>query len=155
MPKVVVSDTSCFITLTNIGELQLLQKLYQKVYTTQDVADEFGDKLPDWIQILEPKDKQKQQMLEFQIDKGEASAITLALEISAELIILDDYKARLTATKLGIEITGTLGVIIKSKINGIISSIQPILNKLHKTNFRISESLIEEAFKEAGESYEP
>lgn len=120
MPKVVVSDTSCFITLANIGELELLQKLYQTVCTTQVVAEEFGEELPSWVEIISPADRQKQQMLEFQIDKGEASAIALALEISAELIILDDYKARLTAEKLGLDITGTLGIIIRAKKNGII-----------------------------------
>ncbi|WP_350126926.1 hypothetical protein [Imperialibacter sp.] len=46
MPKVVVSDTSCFIALTNINELDILQKLYEQVYSTQEVEAEFGEKLP-------------------------------------------------------------------------------------------------------------
>ncbi|MEL6256742.1 MAG: DUF3368 domain-containing protein [Bacteroidota bacterium] len=151
MPKIVVSDTSCFIALTNIGELSLLQKLYTHLFTTEDVADEFGESLPDWVEVLSPTDKQKQQLLEFQIDRGEASAIALALEISADAIILDDYKARIAAEKLGLEVTGTLGIIIKSKNQGIIDSIKPILEKLQKTNFRLSNQLIAEAIRLAGE----
>lgn len=77
--------------------------------------------------ILPVKDRQKQQLLEFQIDKGEASAIALALEIGADLVILDDYKARIVAEKMGLQITGTLGAIIKAKKNGIIESIRPAL----------------------------
>ncbi|MEQ9298178.1 MAG: DUF3368 domain-containing protein [Cyclobacteriaceae bacterium] len=90
--------------------------------------------------------------MEFQVDKGEASAITLALELPADLIILDDYKARVAAVGLGLEITGTLGIIIKSKMNHIIPSIKPVLEKLRKTNFRISEALVREALMISGES---
>ncbi|MEQ8413628.1 MAG: DUF3368 domain-containing protein [Imperialibacter sp.] len=151
MPKVVVSDTSCFIALSNIGKLEILQKLYGQIYSSEEVEAEFGEKLPPWINILALSDKQKQQMLEFQVDKGEASAITLALEIDANLIILDDYKGRLAAEKLGLEITGTLGVIIKAKKKGIISTIKPLLELLKKSAFRLSDSLTEEALKEAGE----
>lgn len=90
----------------------------------------------------------KQQLLEFQIDRGEASAIALELEIGADLIILDDYKARLAAEKLGLQITGTLGAIIKAKKSGFISSIRPCLEKLQKIDFRLSTVLVEEALRE-------
>ncbi len=151
MLKVVVADTSCLIALSNIGELEILKKLYREVITTPEVANEFGEVLPEWIHIKIVADKQKQQILEFQIDKGEASAITLSLEIFAELIILDDYKARLAASSLGLTLTGTLGVLIKAKGKGIISSIKPILNKLKNTNFRISEALVYQVLRESGE----
>ena len=152
MLKVVVSDTSCFIALTNIEELQLLHQLYGKIITTYDVVAEFGKDLPDWIEIIPPIDLQKQRMLEFHVDRGEASAIVLALEQKADLIILDDLKARKSAESLGLEITGTLGVIIKAKQNGKIDSIKPILDKLQSTNFRISDELVLEAIRIAGES---
>ena len=151
MPEVVVCDTSCFIALANINELGILKQLYQKLYMTPEVANECGDKLPDWMEIKSPNDRDKQHLLELHIDRGEASSITRALELSASLIILDDYKARLTAEKLGLTITGTLGAIIKAKNSGIIRSIKPALGKLQETNFRLSEELIKEACKEAGE----
>ena len=80
MPKIIISDTSCFIILTNIGELDLLQKVYGQIITTKDIAIEYGEELPDWIEIKDVQDKSRQQLLEMQIDKGEASAIALALE---------------------------------------------------------------------------
>jgi hypothetical protein len=63
-----------------------------------------------------------------QIDKGEASAIAVALESPGCTLILDDYKARKIAEKLVIDITGTIGVIIKAKLTGIIPFIQPLLS---------------------------
>jgi len=86
-----------------------------------------------------------------QIDKGESSAIALALEIPESTLILDDYKARKIAEKLGLNITGTIGVIIKAKLKGIIPSIKPVLMKIKQTNFRISIELELSALKEAGE----
>jgi predicted nucleic acid-binding protein len=152
MPKVVVSDTSCFIILTNIGELDLLRDLYGKILTTVDVAGEFGEQLPDWVVISSPIDKQKQQLLELHVDKGEASAIVLALEQNVDLIILDDMKARRSAESLGLEITGTLGVLIKAKRSGLITSLKSTLEKLQSTNFRISQELVAEAMRISGES---
>jgi len=151
MPKVIISDTSCLIILTKIGALDLLYQLYKKVTITQDIQLEYGDKLPDWIKIKRVKDQYRQQLLEMHIDRGEASAIALAMETAKSIVILDDYKARKVAELLGISVTGTVGVIIKAKNSGIISSIKPYLEKIRETNFRISDELEQIALGEANE----
>lgn len=130
MPKTIISDTSCFIILTNIGELELLHKLYGQVVTTIDIASEYGETLPGWVEIVTVTDKSKQQLLELQIDKGESSAIALALETPNSPIILDDNKARKIANQLGLTYTGTIGVIVKAKLQGLIPSIKPIIEKI-------------------------
>ena len=151
MPKVIISDTSCLIILTKIGEIDLLRQLYKTVTITQDISLEYGENLPEWFEVQQVKDYYRQQLLEMQIDKGEASAIALALETSDNIVILDDWKARKVAERLGISVTGTLGVIIKAKNTGIIPSIKPYLDKIRDTNFRISEELEQIALKEANE----
>ena len=78
MPKTIISDTSCFIVLSKIGEFDLLRNVYGQITTTRDIADEYGEKLPDWVEIKDVADKFRQQLLEMQIDKGESSVITLA-----------------------------------------------------------------------------
>lgn len=151
MRKTIISDTSCFIILSNIGELELLHLVYGQIITTEDIAEEFGDKLPDWVKIVAVKDKVRQQLLEMQIDKGESSAIALALESAGSTLIIDDYKARKVAEHLGLSFTGTIGVLIKAKLIGKINSIKPILTKIKETNFRISSELEDQALNEAGE----
>jgi len=89
--------------------------------------------------------------LELQIDKGESSAIALALETPDSVVILDDYKARKIAERLGVTLTGTIGVIIKAKLNGTIPSIKPIIEKIKQTNFRLSAEIEIQALKEADE----
>jgi predicted nucleic acid-binding protein len=151
MHKTIISDTSCFIILKNIGELDLLHKVYGQIITTHEIASEYGEILPEWVEIVKVSDKYRQQLLEMQIDKGESSAIALALEIPDSLIILDDYKARKIAERLGISFTGTIGVIIKAKLSGIIPSIKPLLKKIKQTNFRITNDIEIQALSEANE----
>lgn len=151
MHKTIISDTSCFIILSKIGELELLYKLYGQIITTLDIAEEFGDTLPNWVTIEKVSDKYRQRILEMQIDKGESSAIALALEVPNCTLILDDFKARKIAQNLGLSFTGTIGIIIKAKLNGTIPSIKPYLEKIKETNFRISAEIELQALKEAGE----
>ena len=89
--------------------------------------------------------------MEMQIDRGESSAIALALETPDCTIILDDYKARKIAEQLGINFTGTIGVVVKAKLKGIIPSIKPLLEKIKLTNFRLSADIELQALKEANE----
>jgi predicted nucleic acid-binding protein len=151
MHKIIISDTSCFIILSNIGELEILHKVYGSILTTEDIAIEFGEPLPNWVNVVSVSDKYRQQILEMQIDKGESSAIALALETPDSTIILNDYKARKIAAQLGINYTGTIGVIIKAKLNGVIPSIKPILEKIKQTNFHLTVEIEMKALKEAKE----
>jgi predicted nucleic acid-binding protein len=104
MHKTIISDTSWFIVLTNIGELDLLRQVYGKIITTIEIATEYGESLPDWVEIEKVNDNYKQQLLEMQVDKGEASALALALETPDSTVILDDYRARKVAEKLKINV---------------------------------------------------
>jgi len=147
MPKVVISDTSCLILFQNINELQILKAVYGNIYTTPEVLAEYGSALPKWITIKKVQDKKYQQLLETQIDKGEASAIALAFEINSDLILLDDLKARKLAKELHLKITGTFGIISKAKKLKIIDKVKPLIEKIQKTNFRISKKIINEILR--------
>ena len=151
MSKTIISDTSCFIILSKIGELELLQQLFGNVVTTPEIVAEFGEILPDWIEVISVQDKYKKQLFELQVDSGEASAMALALEIENSLLIMDDYKARRLAQTLNIGYTGTIGIIILAKQKGIINSIKPILAKIKETNFHISADLELQALIQAKE----
>jgi predicted nucleic acid-binding protein len=152
MPKPVIADTSCLIVLQNIGEIDLLRKLYTVVYTTSEVAMEFRDPMPEWIMIQNPLDTERQRQLENEIDKGEASAIALALELPENILILDDFKARKLAQSFGLSVTGTLGVLMKAKRLGKISSMKVMIKKLKDANFRISPALEKSVLRESQES---
>ena len=151
MRKVIVSDTSCLILLDKINRIDLLSKLFKNVTVTQIVADEFGNILPDFISIENPVNQKYQSILETFLDKGEASSIALCLEKDKCLLIIDELKGRREAEQLKIDITGTVGIFLLAKQLGYIDSVSTELQKLQKTNFRISDSIMEYAIKQAKE----
>jgi predicted nucleic acid-binding protein len=135
MPKV-IADTSCLIVLSNIGQLDILRELYQKMIITPEIAAEFGETVPEWIHV-QAADPLKIRMLRNDIELGEASAIALAIETPGSLLILDDKKARRVAEDLGLNLTGTLGVIAKAYRTGLIANIAGVIADLRQSNFRI------------------
>jgi predicted nucleic acid-binding protein len=151
MPDIIISDTSCLILLDKIGHLELLEKVYQKVRITPEILGEFGKSVPDWITVEKPTNTSIQQVLEQNLDTGEASAIALAYQFPESTLIIDDLKARKAAKDLNFKVTGTLGVIVKAKQMGVIKKIKPVIDKLIQTDFRISQNVIEEILKRAGE----
>lgn len=151
MHKTIISDTSCIIVLDKIGELNILKELYGTVILTKKIKEEFGSTLPGQFEIKKVKDLNYQKILETIVDKGEASAIALALELDNPLLIIDDLKGRKLAKKLNLNIAGTLGVILKAKEKGIIKSTKGIFEKLKQSNFRISEKVETELLKLSGE----
>jgi predicted nucleic acid-binding protein len=85
------------------------------------------------------------------LDKGEASAIALSLELDNSIVIIDDLKGRNVAERLNLRYSGTFGLILKAKQIGIIQSVKPILTKIRETNFRFSEKLFKVILEQAGE----
>ena len=151
MQKTIIADSSCLILLDKIEELDLLKKLFGKVIVTSIIAEEFGNPLPEWILIKDAKNINYQNILELSVDRGEASAIALAVEQSDCLLILDDQKARKLAAELNLKYTGTIALLVEAKSKGYITSVRPIINKIRKTNFHLTPELEKKILKSAGE----
>jgi len=140
--KVVITDASCFILFDKIDAFFVLNELFSSVITTAEIAAEYGKRLPAWIDVKAVQNRDLLYTYADSIDIGEASAIALANEIHADLIILDDSAARKFASKLNLHITGSVGLLLEAKKNGIILEIRPYLDKIQETNFRMSSTLI-------------
>jgi predicted nucleic acid-binding protein len=135
--KLIIADTSSLIAFKDIDKLDILEALCGNVFITSQVASEYRGVLPEWIKILEVKDTAKLQSFTKSLDLGEASAITLALETENPLLILDDGKARRFALALGINITGTIGLLITAHQNGLLADLNDTIEKLREKNFRM------------------
>ncbi len=152
MHNVIIADTSVLIALTNINELEILQKVYKTIAITPEVLNEFGETIPKWIKVEEVKDRKKIDILKLELDKGEASSLALAIEKNNCLLIIDERKGRKIAKRIGLNIIGLLGVLIKAKEQNIFSEIKPILEKLEKVDFRISQELKSRILKRIAEN---
>ena len=150
MHETIISDATCFIILSKIGELEILRATYGSIVTTSAVVTEYGAELPGWVSLRDPVSISQKDSIGI-LGIGEASAISLALEISDSTLILDDQQARRVAERLGLMVTGTLGVLVRAKLKGLIPSIRPMIEKMRQTNFRLSEKVETEALGQAGE----
>ncbi len=137
------------ILLTNLDELDLLKKISKQVLITPEINQEFGKNLPDWIKIKAPLDKHYLRLLEREIDKGEASAIILALETPGSILIIDDLKGRKVAAEMDLKYSGSFGLLLRAKQEGILSNLRPIVERIRKTNFRYSDKLLESILEQA------
>ncbi len=151
MQKIIVSDTSCLILLHKIQKLSLLKDLFGSITITEEIKAEFNESLPDFFIVQNPSDQIYLKILLTFLDKGEASVLALALEIGNCLLIIDETKGRKDAKKLGIKITGTLGILLLAKEKKLIKELKPIVNQIQETNFRISDLLIQNLLEKAGE----
>jgi len=80
MDKIVIADTSCLIALENIGALDILKQVYPQILVTEQVKQEFGKSLPEWITVKKVQKTAKLAELEYHLDPGEASSTAPAIE---------------------------------------------------------------------------
>ncbi len=156
----VISNTSPLIGLSGLNCLPLLRDLYTEVWIPREVEKEFLvvdqtfyrevlNKAP-WIKVVDVTNSQSATIYQG-IDAGEAEVFALAVEHDARLVILDENKGRRRATKVGLKVKGTLGVLLEAKEEGLIVATKPLLIQLRANGMRLSESLINKVLQEAGE----
>ena len=90
-------------------------------------------------------------IMELMIDRGEAETVVLAEELNVDAVLIDDLKARKIAKLRGLNVIGTVGVLLNAKAKGFISDIKPLLDKMIKKKIRISEELYGHALELANE----
>jgi len=156
----VISDASTLIGLARIGQLNLLRKLYSQIIIPQAVFEEVSkekkagsEKISkaSYIKIEKVKDEIAVKFLLGNLGKGESEVLVLAKEKQADLILIDEKKARKMARRAGFKVMGILGLLLVSKRNGFISNIKAFIDELNKQGFRLSNRVIKEILKEAGE----
>ncbi len=151
MNSVVISDTSCIIAFNRIGRLEILHAVFPIIITTKEVQEEYGKPFPLWISVKEVKDLNKKYELEKVLDKGEASAIALAVETKDSLLIIDEKKGRNIAKENHLNIIGTLKILLLAKQKGVINSVAEIITLMEQNHFRFSKNIKESLLKEAEE----
>ncbi len=157
---IVVSDTSPITNLIEIGRFDILRSLFRTVLIPPTVFQEatFHEHVrreledADWIQIVELTTNSLYTLLAERLDRGEAEAISLAVETSADLILIDEADGRREAQELGIVVTGLLGVLVRAKKQGLIPAVRPEINRLVlAADFWLGQDVINEALVLAGE----
>lgn len=151
---IVVSDTSPINYLVLIGEIELLFHLFGKVIIPKAVLDEsrkqgtpetvkdWANHYPDWLKIQNAAQIDRT----INLGAGERETISLAKEINADLVLIDDRKARKAAIERGLNVAGTINILESASKSGLVD-LPTVFQKLQQTNFRIAPVLIVKILK--------
>ncbi len=145
-----VTNSTCLIGLERIERLDILPQVLSTITIPTAISAEVGLSA-DWLTVRPVQNLALVATLKTQVDEGEAEAIALAMELGDVFVILDDRKARQLAIQVNLKVIGTVGMLLRAKYFGIIPQIKPLLTALNQANFRISEPLIQNALRIAGE----
>ncbi len=158
---IVVSDTSPILSLALIERLELLRDLYGTIVIPEAVRSEISATeqsgaqevaQADWIITRPIESDVVLKLLLREVDRGEAEAIALALQSNADVLLIDERKARHLAAYLELGVVGLLDVLQEAKQRQLITSVKPILNDLiTRARFRLSHKLYQRTLFTAGE----
>ncbi len=154
-----VTDTSPLILLAGIGKLDLLERLFEQVLVPYEVFEELVYK-PDASEphalialtnvgvLRMPRPAPPEAHV---LDLGEQAAIAVALEHPRSIVLLDEARARKIAASLGLNVRGTLAILLEAKRRGLIASVQPLLTMMVANGARFAPSLLDAVLRSAGE----
>jgi uncharacterized protein len=160
---IVVSNTSPLTSLAAIGHFDLLRALFGKIHIASGVWEELnkgGRRHPgssevegaSWVEHHDMGDSHLVVALRRDLDRGEAETLALAVELRAEIVLLDEQEGRHAATRLGLRPLGVLGILLEAKKLGAIEEIRPFLDALrHRAGFFLGEQLYRQVLEQAGE----
>lgn len=158
MARMIVCDTGPLLHLSEIGAIHFLS-LAGDILVPPQVAVEFqnnaqGWSPPQWAKVVDLDQPARQQaevwVKASRIDAGEAEAIGLALQEHADWLLTDDARARELAESTGLEIHGSIGILLWSIAAGHIPDKAlafDLLDNLSNSSLWISERVLQEARK--------
>jgi uncharacterized protein len=159
----IVSNSTPLINFAAIRRLDILQMLFGTVTIPPAVEQELlerGHQYPSMTEIKRATFIIKQDIynvmmrdtLTFDLDIGEAEAITLALEQKATLLLLDEIAGRMKAEAYGLTFVGSIGCLLEAKHRGIIPAVKPLLDAMQQeARFWINPRLYRRILAEQGE----
>lgn len=150
--RTIISDTSPIRYLVLVGEADILNRLYGQIVISAAVHDELQQpgtpelvrtwvsSRPSWIEVVRA-DSASLSSVSSALGEGERQAIALALNCGADLLLIDDRAAAREARRLGLAVTGTLGILVRAAEQGMVD-LPSAVERLQGTNFRIHPKIL-------------
>jgi hypothetical protein len=157
-----ISNTSPLLYLYRIGGIQWLLRLFSEIWVPEAVKNELqegqrkGYDVPNlddylWLNIVNPKSTPS-EWLTLDLGTGEIAVMALALENPDKVILLDGALARRIAQAAGLQVWGTLKILLEAKSQRIINSVGPYISKLRASGIWISAEVEKRILRLADES---
>ncbi len=159
--QIIVSNTTPLIALAWLNHLDLLPTLFGTLHIPQAVYDEIQHNPTatgaaeltsvSWLKISPVQDTMAVSLLLDQLDAGESEAIVLARELQASLLLMDERRGRRRALQTGLNVVGTLGILIRARHQDLIGPLRPLLDQLQQLPFYVSKELYQHGLEQVGE----
>jgi predicted nucleic acid-binding protein len=155
----IIADSSALISLAVCEKLYLLEQLYGEVKVPKAVFSEVTQEDKQQAETLRSYLQNKvvdldltELLLDFgELGRGELEAMALFRKLRADLLLLDDKRARRVANLNEIPIVGSLGILLFAKRKGAITSVKPLIASLEASGIHIGKPLIQKILFLAGE----
>ena len=157
--QLVIADTGPVNYLLLIGHIEILPALFEKVILPSAVRDELANPdtplsvrnwiadPPAWVDVRHTSSPLTMASM-LELGAGERAAITLAVELHADLLVMDDRRGVVAALERGLNVTGTLGLLARAAKHGILD-LAEAFDKLKRTNFRYRQQIMDVLLNEA------
>jgi predicted nucleic acid-binding protein len=155
--QLVIADTSPINYLLLIGHIDILPSLFGRVILPAAVWDELKHPKvpivvnrwvaapPAWVEVR-PSSPFQDASLQA-LDSGEAAAIALAIEIRADLLLMDDEEGVIAARRKRLEVAGTLGVLSRAAQRNLLN-LADAFDRVKRTNFRFRQEIMDQFLDE-------
>lgn len=162
---IVVANAGPLIALGRIDRLDLLGGLFEEVRIPGAVADEvIGTEAPGragaataarapWLRRGQVCDVVAVSLLRERLGAGESEAVVLALELGADLLLIDEARGRRVAEGRGLQVLGTLGLLLVARQHALLPAVGPLIDELETAGFRMTPQLRREILAAAGEPF--
>jgi len=160
---IVVADSSALIALAAAGHLDVLPRLFETVHVPEAVRQEvdvpgqpYTGELGCFLRDrVTPVDIRLTLLLDPSLGVGEMQAMALARQIPADVLLIDDLRARRVAAANGFQVLGSLGALLLAKHRGLVSEIAPAVTRMSQAGIRLAPALVDHVLSRAGESSLP
>ncbi len=157
-----VSNTSPLLYLYRLGKISWLEAIFEEVWVPETVLEELaegqrqGYEVPNppsyaWVRVTNPRNMPS-EWLATDLGRGELGAMALGLEHPEFVVLLDDLLARRIAQAAGLEVWGTLRILLEAKTRGLIGEVKPVVTDLRKAGMWLSQEIERRILRLAGES---
>jgi predicted nucleic acid-binding protein len=158
-----ISDTGPLVALAKVDQLALLEAMFHEVLIPPAVHRELLAKpgsesarlesaLQGFLKLVPtPTLPSAVEMTISRLHPGEREALALAYEQDA-LLLIDDHLGRTAARRLGLKVTGVIGVLLQAKKAGLLTAVGPLLLKMRQRGYWLSDEILDVAARLAGEN---
>lgn len=162
-PRLLVADSGPLIALARLGLLALPMRLFAEVLVTATVWDEVTGspernehadlqlaRRHGLLAVVEDPSLVPAAFNDPRLDDGERSALALSLARDCDVLI-DERRGRLAAEAAGLNVVGTLGLLVRARQLGLVGPVRPLAERLLNGGYHLSQSLVDRALMSLGE----